>query len=123
MKTETQIKLRESSEAYSCSLIEWTRGKDQKPEAQWWPDLYLRKGRKLVQIQPHQCGPVMDLFRGDRGFSEMPKPSIDLFTVDGEKIGHVSYNGRVWLHDIEGNVEIPIEGMTTAAQRESEGWE
>jgi hypothetical protein len=89
---------------------------------QWWPDLYLKKGRKLIQIQPDQCGAVMEVFKNGRGFSEMPKCSIDLYDIKASKIGHISHNGRVWMEDVEGNIEIPTNGCKTVAERELEGW-
>lgn len=89
----------------------------------WWPDLYLKKGRLLRQILPEQCGAVMELYRDGRGFSEMPSSSIPLYTITGKRIGHISYNGRVWLDDVDGQeIEIPVAGYKTAAQHEAEGW-
>ncbi len=73
---------------------------------QWWPDLYLKKGRTLQQVTPAQCYPLRMAYNNGRGASEIKK-DMALFDVQGEKIGHVSFNGRVWLHDVEGNVEIP----------------
>lgn len=88
--------------------------------ARWWPDLFLRKGRMLVQVSPEQAGRIMDLFRGGRGASKVR--DIPLHDIDGNQIGHVSYNGRVWLHDVDGNKEVPQAGVKTAAQHEAEGW-
>ncbi len=87
----------------------------EKPEAkndaalQWWPDLYLKMGRKLMQIQPEQCAKVREMYNGGRGSSEIAR-DVMLHSMDGEEIGHVSYNGRVWMHDIEGDIEIPVKG-------------
>lgn len=88
----------------------------------WWPDLYLKKGRQLQEITPAQCGLLMENYRAGRGFSEMPCSSIALHDVNGCRIGHVSYNGRVWLHDVGGDVEIPVAGYKTVAEHEAEGW-
>lgn len=48
---------------------------------------------------------------------------ITLHDVGGHIIGRVSFNGRVWLSDIDGNKEIPLLGVKTAAQHELEGWD
>ena len=87
----------------------------------WWPDLYLKKGRNLQLITPEQCGPVRDIFNAGRGFSEIARDMV-LHDRTGKKIGHVSYNGRVWLHDIEGNVEVPVRGCETCEQLDAKGW-
>jgi hypothetical protein len=89
--------------------------------AKWWPDLYLRKGRALQLITPEQCGPVREIYNAGRGSSEIRR-EMELYDETGERIGHVSYNGRVWLHDIEGNIEVPAQGVKTCAQRDAEGW-
>lgn len=89
--------------------------------AKWWPDLYLKKGRNLQLITPEQCGVVRELYNAGRGASEI-RGDIILYDETGEKIGRVSYNGRVWLHDIEGDIEVPVEGVKTCAQRDAEGW-
>lgn len=93
--------------------------------AQWWPDLYLRKGRSLFQVSPLQAARLMDGLRerevAATGSSKNIR-DIKLHDVDGKHIGHVSFNGRVWLHDIDGNKEIPLPGIKTAAQHEAEGW-
>ena len=91
------------------------------PAAKWWPDLFLRKGRTLYPITPEQCGPVRERYNAGRGASEIPE-DLYLHDSEGQRIGHISYNGRPWLHDIEGNVEIPVAGIKTAKQREAEGW-
>jgi hypothetical protein len=88
----------------------------------WWPDLYLKKGRLLQQITPEQCGPLREKYNAGRGASEIRKDII-LHDATGSRIGHVSYNGRVWLKDIEGDIEIPTQGRKTAEQRELEGWQ
>lgn len=91
------------------------------------PQLFIRKGRALLQILPDQCGPLMAKYRNGRGVSEMRKPEINLCDIDGNAIGYISYNGRAWLGDCnktehEDRVEIPQAGIKTAAQREAEGW-
>lgn len=91
------------------------------PAGQWWPDLFLRKGRTLYPIKPEEFYPVRERYNNGRGASEIPH-DLYLHNAEGERIGHISYNGRGWLHDIEGNVEIPTPGVPTAAQREKEGW-
>lgn len=91
------------------------------PAAQWWPDLYLKKGRQLQRITPEQCGVVREIYNAGRGASEIAR-DISLHDETGAKIGHVSYNGRVWLHDIEGEIEVPVQGVKTCAQRDAEGW-
>lgn len=68
--------------------------------------IYIRKGRKLQQVTPAQCAVIMDKYRGNRGASEMRKPHIDLHNQDGEIIGQVSYNGRAWLFDEAGNIDL-----------------
>jgi hypothetical protein len=95
-------------------------------ESQWWPDLFLRKGRKLVQVTPEQASKLMEAKRNDvalrTGRGSAAVRDILLHDIDGKQIGRVSFNGRVWLHDIECDVEIPLAGVKTAAQHESEGW-
>lgn len=91
------------------------------PSANWWPKLFLKKGNKLAEITPEQCGPVRQLFNAGRGFSEI-RGEMWLHDETGQRIGHVSYNGRVWLHDVEGNIEIPVSGVKTVEQRNAEGW-
>ena len=91
-----------------------------KSETQWWPNLYLRKGNRLAQITPDQCSKVAQICgsgRGNRNWKDIP-----LHDELGEKIGFISFNGRCWLNDIEGRVEIPQTGLKTAAQNEAEGW-
>lgn len=88
----------------------------------WWPELHLKKGHVLQVITPEQCGPVMEIFRDGRGVSEMPSSSIPLFDSAGNAIGHISYNGRIWLDDADGQKEVPVKGIRTFAQREAEGW-
>lgn len=88
---------------------------------QWWPDLYLKKGRRLQRITPEQCGAVREIYNAGRGASEIAR-EMTLHDETGAKIGWVSYNGRVWLHDAEGDVEIPVAGVPTAAERALAGW-
>jgi len=89
--------------------------------AKWWPDLYLKKGSMLQLITPEQCGVVREIYNNGRGSSEIRRDVI-LHDETGAKIGYVSYNGRVWLHDIEGDIEVPVQGVKTCAQRDAEGW-
>lgn len=89
--------------------------------AQWWPDLFLRRGRNFLQITPEQCAALREVYNAGRGASECG-PDIKLYDNTGACIGRVSYNGRVWLHDIEGDIEIPQARRKTAAQRDAEGW-
>ncbi len=88
---------------------------------QWWPDLFLKKGRKLQKITPEQCAVIRELYNDGRGSSEI-RSDIKLHDETGMVIGRVSYNGRVWLHDIEGEIEVPQIGVKTCKQRDAEGW-
>jgi hypothetical protein len=93
--------------------------------AKWRPDLYLKKGRMLLRITPEQCSVVRERYNAGRGSSEIrirDSDAFPLYDVTGAKIGYVSYNGRVWLHDVEGDIEVPQQGVKTAAQHASEGW-
>lgn len=90
------------------------------------PDLYLKKGRELIQIPLEKCGPLMEIFKDGRGFSEMHVCHIRLYDMRGIPLGYISYNGRVWLGDprnLTGNTEIPQTGCPTVAQRDTEGWQ
>lgn len=99
-----------------------------KPSAgsRWWPDLFLRKGRALLQVTPEQASQLMDakrdaeVARTGRGSSGVR--DILLHDINGNQIGKVSFNGRVWLHDVDGDKEIPLAGVKTAAQHNAEGW-
>lgn len=81
--------------------------------SQWWPDLYLKNGRTLQQVSVPQLAKFADAYReaamnDGRGASDTPE--IKLYTINGkkpERIGYVSWNGRIWLHDVEGDVEVP----------------
>lgn len=90
------------------------------------PKLFLRKGHRLLQVTPEQASRLMDAkreneaMRTGRGFSVVR--DIPLHDIDGNRIGMVSYNGRVWLETPDGDREIPLPGVKTAAQQESEGW-
>lgn len=88
--------------------------------AQWWPDLYVKRARKLYRVTPEQAGQLMEALRDNRGASTTP--DIKLFDVTGAEIGRVSYNGRVWLADIEGDVEVPQSGRKTCAANDADGW-
>ena len=79
----------------------------------WWPSLYLKNGCDLQPIAPEQCGHEREIFNDGRGASEIPR-DMGLYNRMGKKIGHVSYNGRVWLHGVEGNVEVPVRGRERA---------
>lgn len=81
----------------------------------WWPDLYLKKGRELQLITPEQCGVVREIYNAGRGASEI-RNDITLHDKSGAEIGCVSYNGRVWLYDAEGDIEVPVNGRQTAAE-------
>ncbi len=83
------------------ATTDWT-----EEPGQWWPALHLKKGKLLQPILAAQCAKLMAVYRGDQGASEMSKPWIDLFDSTGNKIGKISYNGRTWLHDIGGDIEI-----------------
>lgn len=91
-----------------------------------WPDIYLRNGRRLLQVTPDQASKLMgakreaEAIRTGRGSAGLR--DILLHDIDGQRIGKVSFNGRVWLHDIDGDKEIELEGVKTAAQCEAEGW-
>ena len=61
-----------------------------------------------------------EALRTGRGASAVR--DIPLHDIDGQRIGRVSFNGRVWLHDLDGDKEIPLPGVKTAEQREAEGW-
>lgn len=58
----------------------------------------------------------MEAYKGDRGVSEMPIPCIELCNDNGEEIGEISYNGRIWLNSEEGRVEVPQKGIPTAKE-------
>lgn len=93
--------------------------------ARWWPDLFLRKGRALLQVTPEQASRLMDLQR-ERVIAATDNPhkvrDIKLHDIDGRAIGHVSFNGRVWLHDIDGDKEVPRKGCQTCAELNAKGW-
>ena len=80
------------------------------------PKLFLKKGTELIAIEVDQCGPLMDAYKGDRGVSEMPRCSIELYNDNGEEIGEISYNGRIWLNTEDGRIEVPQKGMPTAKE-------
>jgi hypothetical protein len=91
------------------------------PAGQWWPNLFLRKGRTLYPIKPEQFGEVRERYNAGRGASEISQ-DLGLHNEYGEHIGYISYNGRGWLNDIEGKVEIPAPGIKTVKERDAEGW-
>lgn len=110
------------------TLIQVPVPKHTEANSRWWPDLYLRKGRRLLQVTPEQASKLMDIQRdGDSALGEYPRSrsevkDIRLHDIDGRHIGFVSFNGRVWLNDIDGRKEIPLAGVKTAAQHEANGW-
>lgn len=88
---------------------------------QWWPTLHLKKGRKLIAATPEQLAVVREIYNAGRGASEI-RNDVLIYDETGTRIGHVSYNGRVWIEDIEGDIEVPQADRPTAAQRELQGW-
>jgi hypothetical protein len=95
-----------------------------KRVATTWPDLFLRKGRKLYPIRPDQFSAVRERFNDGRGMSEIKSElPMGLFNQYGEYIGHISYNGRGWLDQVTGPaLEIPRPGCKTCEQLDAEGW-
>lgn len=97
-----------------------------KADTRWWPDLFLKKGRKLLQVTPEQCGEIMERKRDDEamrtGRGSSGVRDIPIHDIDGKRIGYVSFNGRVWLHDIDGKKEVPQKGFKTAAECAADGW-
>lgn len=88
-----------------------------------WPELFLRKGRKLYPIRPDQFEAVRERYNDGRGASEIPR-DLWLYNQYGEFIGHISYNGRGWLAQVEGKpLEIPVPGRRTCEQLDAEGWQ
>lgn len=79
----------------------------------WWPQLFLKKGRVLQAVTPAQASAVVAEIR-DRMMNDGQGASdfnpVKLYTEDGFRAGHVSWNGSVWIHDEEsGNdTEIPL---------------
>lgn len=88
---------------------------------QWWPTLHVKKGKKLFPATPEQLARLREVYNDGRGASEI-RNDIMIFDDAGTHIGRVSYNGRVWLEDIEGDIEVPQADRPTAAQRELQGW-
>lgn len=87
---------------------------------QWWPDLFvLMPGRVLQKITPELAGRLADV-QWPADPREFREPI--LCDIEGRKIGRVSYNGRVWLHDIDGDKEIPREGHRTASEAAAVNW-
>jgi hypothetical protein len=113
---KTSIRFPDSTMTTSLSFVSAPAS-----SAKWWPDLYLRKGRTLQLITPEQCPVVRERFNAGRGASEI-RGEMALHDEAGARIGYVSYNGRVWLHDIEGDVEVPVAGVATCEQLDAEGW-
>lgn len=78
--------------------------------ARWWPDLFLKKGRTLQAVTVPQLVAVADKYReaamnDGRGASDTPE--IKVYGEDGKRIGFVSWNSRIWLNDVKGDVEVP----------------
>lgn len=88
---------------------------------QWWPTLHLKKGRKLIAATPEQLAVVREIYNAGRGASEI-RNDVLIYDETGTRIGRVSYNGRVWLEDVEGDIEVPQTDCPTAAERELKGW-
>ena len=92
------------------------------------PALYLRRGRVLRQVTPVQASRMMDAKRAramEAGGTSAGVRDIELCNSEGKVVGHVSFNGRVWLNGPDGwrsNIEIPLPGVKTVAQCEAEGW-
>ena len=61
--------------------------------------------------------------RGNRAVGDVAVEA-HLHDANGEIIGEITYNGRVWLHDggQRRAVEIPVGDRKTAAQHDAEGW-
>lgn len=78
------------------------------------PKLFLMKGTELIEVD--QCCQLMAAYKGDRGVSEMPSLSIELYNGNGEEIGEISYNGRIWLNTEDGQIEVPQKGIPTAKE-------
>ena len=87
-------------------------------DSQWWPDLFVRNKRTLFQVTPEKLNALAAAIRTRS--SEWK--DIPIYSEDGNKIGRVSFNGRVWLRDIEGEIEIPVAGRLTAKEQASVGW-
>lgn len=83
------------------------------------PNLYIRRGRTLIHVTPVQASKVMV---AKRERSTMRQRPIPLYSAEGLEIGRVSHNGRVWISTQQGEVEVPLPGVKTAAQCEAEGW-
>jgi hypothetical protein len=82
--------------------------------------LHVKKGRKLYPITPEQCAKLREAINGNAGASSAPE--LHLYDETGARIGRVSYNGRVWLHDVEGDIEVPQQDRKTCAQNDANGW-
>lgn len=66
------------------------------------PALFLRRGRQLAEVTPQQASRAMDAIREKallEGRGSSSTPDLLLYNIRGQKIGHVSWNGRVWLND------------------------
>lgn len=53
-----------------------------------------------------------------RGSSETP--DLNLYDMDGKKVGNVSWNCRVWLKNVEKPIYEPSEADILAGQRDGD---
>lgn len=85
-------------------------------------DIYLKNGDQLQKVTPEQAAEVMRVYSSQ--FDDpISVPTIKLYDADGRKIGYVSYNGRTWLGDPDGDqIELQQLGRKTCKQRDVEGW-
>lgn len=80
---------------------------------QWWPDLFLKKGRQLQPINLSQCLALSAEYRNrakaeGRGASETPQ--IKLYDADSRHIAVIHRNGR----------SVSVEGMEIPTPRTAE---
>ena len=61
--------------------------------------LFVRSGNELREVTPEQASLAMQRIREESGRGASTLGPMDLYDSNGKKIGHVSYNGRVWLGD------------------------
>lgn len=66
--------------------------------AQWWPDLYLKKGREMQEIKFEQCEVLANEYR-ERAMAEgrggRDTPPIKLYDQEGRLIASICWNGRI----------------------------
>lgn len=139
--TTTGIRVEATDIDHACELIEAEMGVDDAGRStgarerveredveEVVPRLYIRRGRTLIEVTPVQASRLMEAARleaekSNYGYRKVK--DIQLCNIDGVVIGHVSFNGRVWIHgpgDWKTNVEIPLPGVRTARECEAEGW-